>query len=162
MRLMRLLVPCVILVAACDSKAKDQLRSLAHADSLRTDSLMRLKNDLLDEVMTSTQFVNDLNSEVSKLKSRTAGMKLSRSSRKSPISLRSRTNEPRSCRESLSSSPASIRAKRGSRRSAPAPLDYRSMIPHSLRRSRSTSGPSRISVARLNRKRSNTRRKSPR
>jgi len=77
MRALRLLVPCLILVAACDTQAKDQLRTLAHADSLRTDSLVKLKNDLLDEVMTSTQFVNDLNTEVSKLKSRTSAVKLS-------------------------------------------------------------------------------------
>ncbi len=71
MRLPRLryFLPAVILLAACDTKAKEQLRSLAHADSLRTDSLVSIKNDLLGEVMTSTQFVNDLNSEMVKLKS---------------------------------------------------------------------------------------------
>ncbi|MEP6494170.1 MAG: hypothetical protein ABJF01_15915 [bacterium] len=70
MRHLRLLVlPCLALFAACDSPAKDQLLTLAHADSLRTDSLLSIKNDLLSEVMTSTQFVNDINSELTKLKS---------------------------------------------------------------------------------------------
>jgi myosin heavy subunit len=69
MRPIRLLLPCVVLLAACDTKAKEQLRILAHADSLRTDSLVSIKNDLLNEVMTSTQFVNSLNDEMAKLKS---------------------------------------------------------------------------------------------
>lgn len=69
MRIFRFLLPCLAVLAACDTKAKDQLRSLAHADSLRTDSIVSIKNDLLSEVMTSTQFVNDVNSEMAKLKS---------------------------------------------------------------------------------------------
>src|SRR4051794_22922159 len=72
MRIAPLLLPAVLLLAACDTKAKDQLRTLAHADSLRTDSLVAFKNDLLSEVMTSTQFMNDVNSEIAKLKSRKA------------------------------------------------------------------------------------------
>jgi hypothetical protein len=72
MRVSRLLLPCLALLGACDTKAKEQLRSLAHADSLRTDSLVSIKNDLLNEVMTSTQFVNDINTEMTKLKSRKA------------------------------------------------------------------------------------------
>lgn len=64
------LVPLVAL-GACDTQAKKDLRTLAHADSLRTDSIVAIKNDLLTEVMTSTQFVNDLNGEIAKLKSRT-------------------------------------------------------------------------------------------
>lgn len=68
MRTYRLLLPCLILLTACDSKAKERLRSLAHADSLRTDSIVSIKNDLLSEVMTSTQFVNDVNTEMAKLK----------------------------------------------------------------------------------------------
>ena len=71
MRAFRLFVPCIVLLAACDTKSKDQLRTLAHADSLRTDSLVSIKNDLLNEVMTSTQFVNSLNDEMAKLKSHT-------------------------------------------------------------------------------------------
>jgi hypothetical protein len=70
MKARSLLVPCVVLIAACDTKAKEQLRVLAHADSLRTDSLVSIKNELLNEVMTSTQFVNDINDEMAKLKAR--------------------------------------------------------------------------------------------
>lgn len=65
-----ILFPAAILVAACNSEAKQQLATLARADSLRTDSLVSIKNDLLNEVMSSTQFVNSLNEEMSKLKSR--------------------------------------------------------------------------------------------
>jgi hypothetical protein len=70
MRIAKLLLPCVVLLAACDTKAKEQLQALAHADSLRTDSLVAFKNDMLGEVMTSTQFMNDINTEIGKLKSR--------------------------------------------------------------------------------------------
>ena len=70
MRAARLLIPCLAVLAACDTKAKEEYRTLARTDSLRTDSLVSIKNDLLNEVMTSTQFVNDLNDELAKLKSR--------------------------------------------------------------------------------------------
>jgi hypothetical protein len=72
MRALRLVVPCALVLAACDSPAKQQLATLAHADSLRTDSLVSIKNDLLNEVMTSTQFVSAINDEMSKLKSKTS------------------------------------------------------------------------------------------
>lgn len=70
MRKLRLLIPfaAVSLLAACDPQASSKLKALAHADSLRTDSLISIKNDLLNEVMSSTQFVNDLNTEIAKLK----------------------------------------------------------------------------------------------
>jgi len=71
MRALRLVLPCAVLLAACDTQAKQQLTTLAHADSLRTDSLVAIKNDLLNEVMTSTQFVSAINDEMSKLKSKT-------------------------------------------------------------------------------------------
>ena len=74
MRLSRLMLAAAaptLLLAACDTQARKDLRALAHADSLRTDSLVGIKNDLWSEVMTSTQFVNDLNNEMAKLKSRT-------------------------------------------------------------------------------------------
>lgn len=71
MRVFRLLIPCAVLLAACDNQAKQQLATLAHADSLRTDSLVGIKNDLLNEVMTSTQFVSSINDEMAKLKSKT-------------------------------------------------------------------------------------------
>jgi len=73
MRIARTLsLPALLLVTAlgaCD-KSKEQLRLLSHTDSARTDSIVAMKNDLLNEVMASTQFVNDLNSELAKLKSR--------------------------------------------------------------------------------------------
>lgn len=69
MRALRVVLPCLVLLAACDTQAKEQLRTLAHADSLRTDSLVSIKNELLSEVMTGTQFVNDINTEMAKLKS---------------------------------------------------------------------------------------------
>jgi hypothetical protein len=71
MRLTRLFLAAVVVLGACDTQAKQQLRTLAHADSARTDSIVQIKNDLLSEVMTSTQFVNDLNGEMVKLKART-------------------------------------------------------------------------------------------
>lgn len=68
MRVLRLIVPCVLLVAAaCDQQ---KLRTLSKVDSLRVDSIVAIKNDLLNEVMTSTQFVNDINTEMAKLKTR--------------------------------------------------------------------------------------------
>jgi hypothetical protein len=70
MRTLRLLIPTALLLAACDTSAKQQLATLARADSLRTDSLVSIKNDLLNEVMTSTQFVNAINDEMSKLKAK--------------------------------------------------------------------------------------------
>src|SRR5215831_4550765 len=72
MRKLSLLIPfaAVSMVVACDPSAGSKLKTLAHADSLRTDSLISIKNDLLNEVMSSTQFVNDLNSEITKLKAK--------------------------------------------------------------------------------------------
>ncbi len=69
MRPIRVVLPCLVALAACGTQAKEQLRTLAHADSLRTDSLVSIKNELLSEVMTGTQFVNDINTEMTKLKS---------------------------------------------------------------------------------------------
>jgi hypothetical protein len=70
MHVRQLLVSAIVLLGACDQGTKEQLRLLAHADSVRTDSLLSIKNDLLNEVMTSTQFVNDINDEMAKLKAR--------------------------------------------------------------------------------------------
>lgn len=52
-------------LSACDTAAK---RQHVAADSLRTDSLVRIKDEMLNEVMSSTQFVNELNTEIAKLK----------------------------------------------------------------------------------------------
>jgi hypothetical protein len=67
-RLLIALLPVTALVAACDTKAKEQLRTLSHVDSLRTDSLLSVKNELLAE----SQFENDINVELSKLRSQSA------------------------------------------------------------------------------------------
>jgi hypothetical protein len=87
MRAARWILPLVAVVAACDSQTKTQLRTLARADSLRTDSLVAIKNDLLNEVMASTQFVNDLNFEVAKLKSRKPAKLSTTLSRESDINV---------------------------------------------------------------------------
>ena len=52
-------------LAACDTSAK---RQLAVSDSARADSLVRVKDEMLNEVMSSTQFVNELNTEIARLK----------------------------------------------------------------------------------------------
>src|SRR5215467_10018962 len=87
MRKLGLLIPvaAVSMLAACDPQAGSKLKALAHADSLRTDSLLKIKNDLLNEVMSSTQFVNDLNTEVAKLKSRKSSKLTPTASRESDI-----------------------------------------------------------------------------
>lgn len=85
MRSFRLILPCVVLLAACDTKAKEQLATLSHVDSLRTDSIVAIKNDLLNEVMTSTQFVNSLNEEMAKLRSRKPAKLTTALSRESDI-----------------------------------------------------------------------------
>jgi hypothetical protein len=87
MRSIRYLLPLVALVAACDTKAKQELRALAHADSVRVDSLVTIKNELLNEVMTSTAFVNDLNAEVAKMKSRKPAKLSTALSRESDINV---------------------------------------------------------------------------
>lgn len=53
------------LLAACDTSAR---RQVAQSDSARGDSLVRIKDEMLNEVMSSTRFVNDLNTEITKLK----------------------------------------------------------------------------------------------
>jgi len=50
-------------------EAKQQLATLAHADSVRVDSLAGVRKDLLDEVMSSTQFVAQINTELAKARS---------------------------------------------------------------------------------------------
>ena len=63
-------VPIAILsaavLAACNGEVKQQLATVQHVDSLRVDSLANIRKDLLEEVMTSTQFVNQINTELAK------------------------------------------------------------------------------------------------
>jgi uncharacterized phage infection (PIP) family protein YhgE len=62
-------------LAACDNGAKQQLATVSHVDSLRVDSLGNVRKDLLDEVMTSTQFVNEINTELAKARALAAEQK---------------------------------------------------------------------------------------
>jgi hypothetical protein len=65
-------IPLVVLsaatFAACDNGAKQKLATLTTTDSLRVDSLSNVRKELLEEVMTSTQFVNQINTELAKAK----------------------------------------------------------------------------------------------
>ncbi|HEY4218195.1 MAG TPA: hypothetical protein VGM67_13720 [Gemmatimonadaceae bacterium] len=54
------------LLAGCGQETQRKLDTLAHVDSVRVDSLANVRKDLLDEVMSSTQFVNDINTELAK------------------------------------------------------------------------------------------------
>lgn len=69
MRLVRI-VPVALLsaavVAGCNTETKQQLATVSHADSLHVDSLSKVRKDLMDEVMASTQFVTDINRELAK------------------------------------------------------------------------------------------------
>ncbi|MEO7086259.1 MAG: hypothetical protein ABI442_11150 [Gemmatimonadaceae bacterium] len=53
-------------LAACNNEAKQQLATVSHVDSLRVDSLGGIRKELMDEVMVSTQFVNEINTELGK------------------------------------------------------------------------------------------------
>lgn len=81
------MLPLVAVLAACDTQSAKQLHTLAHTDSLRTDSLSSIKNELLNEVLSSTQFINDLNTEVAKLKSRKSTKLSATLSRESDINV---------------------------------------------------------------------------
>jgi predicted nucleic acid-binding Zn-ribbon protein len=61
-----------VALAACNTEAKEQLATLAHSDSVRVDSLAGVRKELLDEVMSSTQFVAQINTELAKARSLTA------------------------------------------------------------------------------------------
>jgi peptidoglycan hydrolase CwlO-like protein len=69
-------VPVAILaaavLAACNGETKQQLATVQHVDSLRVDSLGNIRKELLEEVMTSTQFVNQINTELAKAKALSA------------------------------------------------------------------------------------------
>lgn len=56
-------------LGACDNKAKEQLATLQVADSVRKDSLLAIKNELLNDVLVSTQFITDINNELAQAKS---------------------------------------------------------------------------------------------
>jgi len=62
-------VIATVLVAGCNTEAKQQLATVAHTDSLRVDSLSAVRKELMEEVMSSTQFVTQINSELAKARS---------------------------------------------------------------------------------------------
>ena len=53
-------------LSACDMKTKEQLATYQKAESAHTDSLSNVRKELLEDVMTSTQFVNEINAELAK------------------------------------------------------------------------------------------------
>jgi hypothetical protein len=61
-----------VALTACNNEAKEQLATLAHTDSVRVDSLAGVRKELLDEVMSSTQFVAQINTELAKARSLTS------------------------------------------------------------------------------------------
>ena len=70
------LAPVAVLTAiafvACDNGTKQQLATVAHADSVHVDSLSGVRKELLDEVMSSTEFVAQINTELAKARSLTS------------------------------------------------------------------------------------------
>ncbi|MEO8337438.1 MAG: hypothetical protein ABI664_20845 [bacterium] len=68
-RLAPIAVFTAVALTACNNEAKEQLATLAHVDSVRVDSLAGVRKELLDEVMSSTQFVAQINTELAKARS---------------------------------------------------------------------------------------------
>jgi hypothetical protein len=64
-----LVLASAVAFTACDNGTKQQLATVAKTDSLRVDSLGTVRKELLEEVMTSTQFVNQINTELAKARS---------------------------------------------------------------------------------------------
>jgi hypothetical protein len=71
-RTVSLLLASATVLAACNTEAKQQLAVVSHVDSLRTDSLSSIRKELMDEVMVSTQFVNEINTELGKARTLSA------------------------------------------------------------------------------------------
>lgn len=82
-------------LAACNNEGKQQLATLAHADSVRVDSLSGVRKDLLDEVMSSTQFVAEINTELAKARSLTSKADSRLESLKMNAGEKVKTNEDR-------------------------------------------------------------------
>jgi vacuolar-type H+-ATPase subunit I/STV1 len=53
-------------LAGCNTETKQQLATIAKVDSLRVDSLSAVRKELMAEVMSSTEFVTDINRELAK------------------------------------------------------------------------------------------------
>jgi hypothetical protein len=60
-----LAIAAAVSLTACDTPAK---KKLALSDSMRADSIVQIKDEMLNEVMASTRFVHELNTEIAKLK----------------------------------------------------------------------------------------------
>lgn len=71
-RLAPIAVFSAVALAACDNGTKQQLATVSHADSVHVDSLTGVRKELLDEVMSSTQFVAEINTELAKARSITS------------------------------------------------------------------------------------------
>jgi hypothetical protein len=72
LRIAPIAVVSALALAACDNGTKQQLVTVSHADSVHVDSLAGVRKDLLDEVMSSTQFVAEINTELAKARSLTS------------------------------------------------------------------------------------------
>ena len=59
-------VPILVIaaLAACTNETQKQLDALAHVDSVRVDSLAALRQQLIEAVATSAEFVSDINAEL--------------------------------------------------------------------------------------------------
>lgn len=68
-RLLMFAVAATAMLAACGKGPSKQ--ELEIANTVRADSLTNLRNELLDQVMEGTRFVNELNKELSKARSLT-------------------------------------------------------------------------------------------
>jgi predicted nucleic acid-binding Zn-ribbon protein len=55
-----------VVLTACNTETKQQLATVAHADSVHVDSLANVRSQLMSEVMASTQFVTEINKELAK------------------------------------------------------------------------------------------------
>jgi uncharacterized phage infection (PIP) family protein YhgE len=54
------------IVAGCNTETQQKLVTVSHADSVHVDSLNKVRSDLMNEVMSSTQFITDINHELAK------------------------------------------------------------------------------------------------
>lgn len=62
------LLGSIAALAACDGASSEQRLANARSDSVGSDSVMAMKNELLNEVMTSTQFITEINAALAKAK----------------------------------------------------------------------------------------------
>jgi hypothetical protein len=53
-----------VALAACTTETSKKLENLTYVDSIRVDSLAAVRQELLEAVMTSAEFMNDINTEL--------------------------------------------------------------------------------------------------